>query len=129
MWDSVIVICFVVRYFVSILGCNHLDGEENAGCFAYFVFLVSGDCCVALPRGVIGLSRFMSVVFPDHTHYYRICPTLCAWFISLLESCFSLSIRQLSRDMRFPPMWYVRPAKAQTSLRIRTVRSEPLLVA
>ena len=33
-----------------------------------------------------------------------------------------------SRDMRFPTMWYVRPAKAQTSLRIRTVWSEPLLV-
>ena len=31
--------------------------------------------------------------------------------------------------MRFPTMWYVRPAKAQTSLRIRTVWSEPLLVA
>ena len=26
----------------------------------------------------------------------------------------------LSRDMRFPTMRYVRPAKAQTSLRIRT---------
>ena len=36
---------------------------------------------------------------------------------------------QMSRDMRFPTMWYVRPAKAQTSLRIRTVWSEPLLVA
>ena len=31
--------------------------------------------------------------------------------------------------MRFPTMWYVRPAKPQTSLRIRTVLSEPLLVA
>ena len=27
----------------------------------------------------------------------------------------------LSRDMRFPTKWYVRPAKAQTSLRIRAV--------
>ena len=27
----------------------------------------------------------------------------------------------LSRDMRFQSMWYVRPAKAQTSLRIRAV--------
>ena len=27
--------------------------------------------------------------------------------------------------MRFPTMWYVRPAKAQTSLRIRAVWSEP----
>ena len=28
------------------------------------------------------------------------------------------SDQQISRDMRFPTMWYVRPAKAQTSLRI-----------
>ena len=31
--------------------------------------------------------------------------------------------------MRFPTMWYVRPANSQISLRIRTVWSEPLLVA
>ena len=30
--------------------------------------------------------------------------------------------------MRFPTMLYVRPAKVQTSLRIRAVCSEPLLV-
>ena len=46
---------FVVRYFMSILVCNHLDGEEKAGCFAYFVFLVSHDGCVALPNGAMGL--------------------------------------------------------------------------
>ena len=34
----------------------------------------------------------------------------------------------LSRDMRFLTMSYVRPAKAQTSLRICAVWSEPLLV-
>ena len=28
--------------------------------------------------------------------------------------------RQMSRDMRFPTFWYVRPAKAVTSLRIHT---------
>ena len=27
----------------------------------------------------------------------------------------------MSRDIRFPTMWSVRPAKAQTSLRIRAV--------
>ena len=32
-------------------------------------------------------------------------------------------------SLGFPTMWYVRPAKAQTSLRIRTVWSEPLFVA
>ena len=35
----------------------------------------------------------------------------------------------MSRGMGFPIMWYVRQAKAQTSLRIRAVWSEPLLVA
>ena len=36
--------------------CNHLDGEERAGCFALFVFLVSRDFCAALPNGAMGLS-------------------------------------------------------------------------
>ena len=36
--------------------CNHLVGEEIAGSFAYFVFLVSRDCWVALLRGATGLS-------------------------------------------------------------------------
>ena len=53
LWDSVIVLCIVVRYFVV---CNHLDGEERAGCFALFVFLMSRDCCVALLHGAMGLS-------------------------------------------------------------------------
>ena len=35
----------------------------------------------------------------------------------------------MSRDMRFPTMWYVWPGKAQTSMRIRAVWSKPLLVA
>ena len=38
-------------------------------------------------------------------------------------------IINLSHDMRFPTMWYVRPAKPQISLRIRAVWSEPLLFA
>ena len=29
LWDSVIVLCFVERYFVSILVYNHLDVEEG----------------------------------------------------------------------------------------------------
>ena len=35
----------------------------------------------------------------------------------------------MSQCMRFPTIWYVRPAKPQISLRIRAVWSEPLLVA
>ena len=29
---------------------------RGAGCFAWFVFLVSCGCCVALPPGAVGLS-------------------------------------------------------------------------
>ena len=36
--------------------CNNLDGVKRAGCFALFVFLVSRDCCVALPHdATVGL--------------------------------------------------------------------------
>ena len=52
---------------------------------------------------------------------------------AFIKCCFYILIfiiknHDMSRDMRFPTMWYVRPAKAQTSLRIRAVWSEPLLV-
>ena len=33
-----------------------LGEEKRARCFAWFVLLVSRDCCVALPRGALGLS-------------------------------------------------------------------------
>ena len=52
------------------------------------------------------------------------------WHKGSLLSWPSTKIAQyMSRDMIFPTMWCVRPAKAQTSLRIRAVWSEPLLVA
>ena len=55
MWESVIVLCFGVRYSLFWF-CSRLDGEERPGCFAWFVFLVSRGGCVALPRGAMGLS-------------------------------------------------------------------------
>ena len=41
---------FCCNYFMSILV------EERAGWFAKFVFLVSRDGCMALPRDAMGLS-------------------------------------------------------------------------
>ena len=74
--ESVIFLCFVVRIFMSILVCNHLDGEERAGCFAWFVLRMSRDCCVALPCGAMSLSAVCEiVVFPDHTHYFPVITT------------------------------------------------------
>ena len=36
--------------------CNDLDGDERAGCFTLFFFLMSCDCCyyyVSLPHGAV----------------------------------------------------------------------------
>ena len=62
---------FYVLLYVSLcplLFCNHLDGEERAGCFAKFVFLMSRDCCVALLAVPWVSLQFVIVAFPDHTH-------------------------------------------------------------
>ena len=50
--------CFTIQYFVSVLFCNHLDGEERAGCFALTAFLMAYDrqYSVALPHGAVGWS-------------------------------------------------------------------------
>ena len=57
LWESVIVLCFVVHYFVSIPVLQSSRWErERAGCFALFVLLVSHDCCVALLHDATGLS-------------------------------------------------------------------------
>ena len=42
-------------------------------------------------------------------------------FKPYLRQKLRMQSHDLSRDMRFSTMWYVRPAKAQTSLRIRAV--------
>ena len=42
--------------FCQFQFCNHLNGEERGGCVSKFVFLLSRDCCVALPCGTMGLS-------------------------------------------------------------------------
>ena len=47
----------------------------------------------------------------------------------LCYGCHYTTILNMSRNMRFPTMWYVRPAKPQFSLHICTVWSVPLLVA
>ena len=46
----------------------NLMGKRELVAFAKFVFLVSPDCCVALPRGAMGFSAVCDLVYPDHTH-------------------------------------------------------------
>ena len=47
---------FGYAYFYVILVLPPLGVEDRAGCFAWFVFLVSGNINVALPHGDMGLS-------------------------------------------------------------------------
>ena len=54
LWDYANVLCFVVRYFVSILVLQW--SEERAGCFALFVFLVSREISAVLPHDATNLS-------------------------------------------------------------------------
>ena len=61
LWESVVVLCFVYVTLCPFWFCSHLDGEESAGCFAWFVFLVSRDCCVTFPRGFMGFMGFSAV--------------------------------------------------------------------
>ena len=48
--------CNCSMFSCALLFCNHLDEEERAGLFALFVFLVSRDCCAALPHDTLGVS-------------------------------------------------------------------------
>ena len=47
-------LCFVVRYFVLFLVLQSFNGKVRICSFALFVFLVSCDCCAALPHGTAG---------------------------------------------------------------------------
>ena len=55
LWDSVVVLfccallCVPFGFAIILVG-------RGAVCFAWFVFLVSCGCCVALPRGAVGFS-------------------------------------------------------------------------
>ena len=53
-------------------------------------------------------------------------PLVADLFLFFYESDFILSLSEnnqtdVSRNVRFPTIWYVRPAKAHTSLRIGAV--------
>ena len=47
--------CCVLLYVNSSFAIVLMRKKERAGCFALFVFLVSCECCVALPQDTTGL--------------------------------------------------------------------------
>ena len=70
--------CYALFYVHCLLVCNHHDLEERAGCFALFVFMVSRDCCVALPQCAMGLYAVCDCIISDHTQFFAKtgCPLL-----------------------------------------------------
>ena len=74
-------------------------------------------------RGVSGtVDIFLALLLVGITLVPFILKGIFPLIIKLRLNIFTIQqwfIGQLSRDMRFPKMWYVRPAKAQISLHIR----------
>ena len=91
-------------------------------CRNHFLWCVVCDFLLKLPYvycifvtfqcGILGQVWYLIVLFPD----------LCrlSYFDSMINDC-HIPKSYMSRDMRFPTMWYVRPAKPQISLRICAV--------
>ena len=72
LWDSVIVLCFVVRFFMSLnssfaiilMGKRELVAllSLSSRCLVIVVWLFLAVPWISL--------QFVIVVFPDHTHYF-----------------------------------------------------------
>ena len=73
LWESVIVQCFVVRYFMSILVLQSSWWGRESWSLRLLVFLVSCNGCVALPLGVMGL--------------LAVCDCGISWSYSLIIFC------------------------------------------
>ena len=67
LWDSVIVLCFVVRYFVSILALQTSRWGRESWLLC-FVLVIVVWLFLTIPRVYL---QFVIVVFPDHTHDFR----------------------------------------------------------
>ena len=57
MVSPILVVCNCIMFCCTLLYVHSNFSIILMGCFTWFVFLVSRDCCVALPRGAIGLSE------------------------------------------------------------------------
>ena len=66
LWESVIVLCFAVRYFMLILLMGKRELVALLNLSSWCLIMVE-RLFLAVPRGCL---RFVIVVFPDHTHYF-----------------------------------------------------------
>ena len=76
---------FMLKNFVylNLWFCNHLTGEDRAGCFTFIVFLMLCGCYCSLPLPPVPWVGLKSVIV---THY-------------------------MSQCMRFPTMWHFEKSR------------------
>ena len=97
--------CCALLYVHSSFA-NHLDGKERAGCFAWFVFLVSRDSYVAVPHGAMGLIHIrtmggvgasLNLLKPSSKIFLLTIPGRCffVWIIYVISVFFLLCFRAL----------------------------------
>ena len=73
MWDSVIVLCFVLRYFMTILVLqSSLMGKRDRElvaflCLSFWCLVIVVRLYLTMPRACL---QFVIVVFPDILTYY-----------------------------------------------------------
>ena len=86
----------------------HLDGKERAGCFAKFVFLVSGVCFGLFLPALWDCLQFVIVVYPDCTHFfshYCIFVSFKEFLLTipslLLHLCFQNEIHQVDQELPY----------------------------
>ena len=91
LWDSVIVLCNVVRYFVSILvlQSSWLGKRELVAllCLSPWCLMIVMWLFLAMPRVCL---QFVIIVFPDRTHLLYLIPHLYIFMTSTRARSYSL---------------------------------------
>ena len=73
LWESVIVICFVVRSSIAIILMGKRELVALLNLSSWCLAMVE-QLFLAVPQGCL---RFVIVVFPDHTHLLFLVACLC----------------------------------------------------
>ena len=111
--SALFLLCFRARLFIDALW-----SPAGKGLTSWLSFVVSNCELVTFPfSGILGQVWYLIVSIPDLCTLTYFAHNQQRWKYTNMSKC-----------MRFPTMWNVRPAKPQISLRIRAVWSEPLLV-
>ena len=123
-------LCFVfVCHTVLFVPCSLVVTCWERADLLDLLYVMFSCVFVTFPYGVLSQVWYLIVLIPDlcflpyflrPIHVYGRFYDQTECIFRLLWS-FVVSTYHLSLDMRFPTMWYVRPATPQTSLRIRAV--------